>query len=153
MASNSFFVAFSHDDTFTNGIQLDLYMGFHVGFMVGVTLLWVWSYLSLFVLGKWDQWDCLTSLPIYGLQHYFGMHCTVYFSMFAFSRCHIQQRDSNFQVMSNSFWLFEWSPGFKFSQWGTTTKCLSFTCFCPTFDHFFMLSLAFCWTGLTYSKL
>ena len=29
MASNSFFVAFSHDNTFTNGIKSDLYMGFH----------------------------------------------------------------------------------------------------------------------------
>ena len=48
-----------------------------MGFMVGVTLLWVWSYLLLFVLGKWDQWDCLTSLPIYGLKHYFGMQRTV----------------------------------------------------------------------------
>ena len=77
MALNSFFLAFSHDDTFRNGIKSDLYMGFNVGFMVRVTLLWVWSYLSLFVLGKWDRWDCLISLPIHGLQHYFGMHCTV----------------------------------------------------------------------------
>ena len=41
---------------------------------------------------------------------WYAAYCSPW--LFAFSRCHVQPRDSNFQVSSNSFWLSEWSPAF-----------------------------------------